>query len=308
MSVPSALAAGPVPVAAVPTHPPALIAVSSTVRIAGLLAAGLTIAVCVIALVVSLTFAADARHWLAYPFAGIPARPAEAAAIFLHNLRALAADRRPAASRPVAPLGEQPSARAAAPGAPACRRGTARGRRRGQRDRGRHEPRRLRLPDGPRAATPRARRAWRLLPGARALPPRTMSTAPDPSRARDLGPVCVRARARSRARDLRKRMRAARLLICTLAVGGGLGASVLLLPRAVRSLHSVANPTLAVPRASAPAGSVRSLREAHLRPVGEGPAHRFSSRARVKPRTRRGVAGHCLCSRSSVSSSVPACC
>ena len=78
-------------------------------------------------------------------------------------------------------------------------------------------------------------------------------------------------------------MRAARLLICALAVGGGLGASVLLLPRAVRSLHPDANPTLAVPRAPAPAGSVRSLREAHLRQVGESSAHRFSSRARVKP-------------------------
>jgi hypothetical protein len=68
-----------------------VIAVRSTVRIAGLVAAALTIAVCLIALVVGLTFAAEARHWLAYPFAGIPARPAVAAMIFVHNLRALAA-------------------------------------------------------------------------------------------------------------------------------------------------------------------------------------------------------------------------
>ena len=90
MSVPSVLAR--VQSRSGDAHAPAsAIAVSGTVRIAGLLAAGLTIAVCVIALVVGLTFAADARHWLAYPFPGIPARPAEAAAIFLHNLRALAA-------------------------------------------------------------------------------------------------------------------------------------------------------------------------------------------------------------------------
>ena len=56
-----------------------IIAVRSTVRIAGLVAAGLTIAACVIALVVGLSVAAAARHWLAYPFSGIPARPGVAA-------------------------------------------------------------------------------------------------------------------------------------------------------------------------------------------------------------------------------------
>ena len=44
-----------------------------------------------IALAVHAWFAAAARRWLAFPFAGIPARPAEAASIFIHNLRALAA-------------------------------------------------------------------------------------------------------------------------------------------------------------------------------------------------------------------------
>ena len=44
-----------------------------------------------IALVVHLWFAAAARRWLAFPFAGIPARPSTAAIIFSHNLRALAA-------------------------------------------------------------------------------------------------------------------------------------------------------------------------------------------------------------------------
>ena len=51
----------------------------------------ITIAVVLIALVVRAGFAASARRWLAFPFAGIPASPAEAASIFIHNLRALAA-------------------------------------------------------------------------------------------------------------------------------------------------------------------------------------------------------------------------
>jgi len=59
------------------------------------LAAGIagviTIAVVLIALVVRAGFAASARRWLAFPFAGIPASPDEAASIFIHNLRALAA-------------------------------------------------------------------------------------------------------------------------------------------------------------------------------------------------------------------------
>ena len=44
-----------------------------------------------IALAVHVWFAAAARRWLAFPFTGIPARPSEAASIFIHNLRALAA-------------------------------------------------------------------------------------------------------------------------------------------------------------------------------------------------------------------------
>jgi hypothetical protein len=51
----------------------------------------ITIAVVLIALVVRAGLAAGARRWLAFPFAGIPANPGEAASIFIHNLRALAA-------------------------------------------------------------------------------------------------------------------------------------------------------------------------------------------------------------------------
>ena len=64
---------------------------AETVRLAGCVAATLTIACGVIVLVVHLWFAAAARRWLAFPFAGIPARPSTAAIIFSHNLHALAA-------------------------------------------------------------------------------------------------------------------------------------------------------------------------------------------------------------------------
>ena len=65
--------------------------IAETVRLAGCVAATLMIACGVIVLVVHLWFAAAARRWLAFPFAGIPARPSTAAIIFSHNLRALAA-------------------------------------------------------------------------------------------------------------------------------------------------------------------------------------------------------------------------
>lgn len=64
---------------------------AGTVGLAGRVAVGLTVACGVIALAVHVWFAAAARRWLAFPFAGIPARPSEAASIFLHNLRALVA-------------------------------------------------------------------------------------------------------------------------------------------------------------------------------------------------------------------------
>jgi hypothetical protein len=65
--------------------------IAETVRLAGVIASTLTIACGVIALVAHLWFAAAARRWLAFPFAGIPARPSTAAIIFSHNLHALAA-------------------------------------------------------------------------------------------------------------------------------------------------------------------------------------------------------------------------
>jgi hypothetical protein len=60
-------------------------------RLAGALAAILAIACGAIAFTVYVALAAAAREWLAFPFTGIPARPAMAAGIFLHNLRALVA-------------------------------------------------------------------------------------------------------------------------------------------------------------------------------------------------------------------------
>lgn len=77
-----------------PVGGPSLLAspsIAETVRLAGAIAGSLTIACGVIALVVHVSFEAAARRWLAFPFAGIPARPSEAASIFTHNVRALGA-------------------------------------------------------------------------------------------------------------------------------------------------------------------------------------------------------------------------
>ncbi|MBV8219504.1 MAG: hypothetical protein JO325_13640 [Solirubrobacterales bacterium] len=70
---------------------PGEVSLRSTLHVAAAVAGALTIAAAAIALVTSVTFASAARRWLAYPFAGIAARPGEAVTIFLHNLRALAA-------------------------------------------------------------------------------------------------------------------------------------------------------------------------------------------------------------------------
>src|ERR1035437_8871123 len=64
---------------------------AETAQLAARTAGVITIAVVLIALVVRAGFAVSARRWLAFPFAGIPASPGEAASIFIHNLRALAA-------------------------------------------------------------------------------------------------------------------------------------------------------------------------------------------------------------------------
>jgi hypothetical protein len=65
--------------------------IAETATLAARTAGVITIAVLLIALVVRAGFAADARRWLAFPFTGIPASPGEAASIFIHNMRALAA-------------------------------------------------------------------------------------------------------------------------------------------------------------------------------------------------------------------------
>jgi hypothetical protein len=64
---------------------------TATIMRAGAVAAILAAACGVIALLIHLALAAAVRHWLAFPFTGIPPRLAIAASIFLHNLRALAA-------------------------------------------------------------------------------------------------------------------------------------------------------------------------------------------------------------------------
>ena len=70
---------------------PAWCGTPETIRLAGRVAASLTVASVLIAVVVRTWFAAAARRWLAYPFTGIPPRFGEAASIFGHNLRALTA-------------------------------------------------------------------------------------------------------------------------------------------------------------------------------------------------------------------------
>jgi hypothetical protein len=81
--LPSVPAAGLAPITAA--------SLTDTIRLAGAVAAILATACGATALIVHVALAAAAREWLAFPFTGIPARPAIAASIFLHNLHALAA-------------------------------------------------------------------------------------------------------------------------------------------------------------------------------------------------------------------------
>jgi hypothetical protein len=62
-----------------------------TSEVAAAIAGALIVATFLIALVVDVGFTAKARRWLAFGFAGLPARPAEAVSVFMHNLGALLA-------------------------------------------------------------------------------------------------------------------------------------------------------------------------------------------------------------------------
>jgi hypothetical protein len=62
-----------------------------TSKVAVVIVGVLIVVTFLIALVVDVGFAASARRWLAFGFAGLPARPAEAVSIFRHNLGALLA-------------------------------------------------------------------------------------------------------------------------------------------------------------------------------------------------------------------------
>src|SRR5947209_13040808 len=73
------------------TPRPGEVSLGSTLMVAATVAGALTIAAGAIAAVTHLTVASAARRWFAYSFTGIPAGPGEAVAIFLHNVRALAA-------------------------------------------------------------------------------------------------------------------------------------------------------------------------------------------------------------------------
>ena len=79
-------------------------------------------------------------------------------------------------------------------------------------------------------------------------------------------------------------MRSARLVICVLAVTGGVGAAFLLLPRAVRSLHALTLPTLTLPRSPASSSPAVSPSTAELPRADGEPTRRVSSRAPVRRR------------------------
>ena len=109
--------------------------------------------------------------------------------------------------------------------AAATRRGGAVHRGRGEPDRDRREPRRLRHPDGPVAAARTARSSSPAYALALALYLQGRSRpAPGSACPGCRGAQRGRARARRGARDLREPMRSARLLLCLLLVAGGLAA------------------------------------------------------------------------------------
>jgi hypothetical protein len=62
-----------------------------TSKMAAAIAGALIVVTFLIALVVDVAFAANARRWLAFGFVGLPARPAEAVSVFRHNLGAFLA-------------------------------------------------------------------------------------------------------------------------------------------------------------------------------------------------------------------------
>ena len=188
--------------------------IAGTVRGAGRVAVALTVACGVIALAVHVWFAAAARRWLAFPFAGIPARPGEAANIFIHNLRGLAAiGGLLMIAQSAYWTGGARATRAAAPDDPAARRGAARGGSRGERDRvggsvGAYGTRMLRaaLPHGPvELAAYSLALSLYLQARSRPVPARRLLAA--------MALSAVDARDRRRAGDLRERMRSARTLV-----------------------------------------------------------------------------------------------
>jgi ABC-type arginine transport system permease subunit len=63
----------------------------ATAKIAALIAGALTLAVLAIGLTVDIAAIAPARRLLAFQFRGVPAEPAVAATVFVHNLHALLA-------------------------------------------------------------------------------------------------------------------------------------------------------------------------------------------------------------------------
>src|ERR1700744_6141795 len=131
--------------------------------------------------------------------------------------------------------------------APVRLRGRARRRRRSERDGDRRELRRVRHEDDSRRAPTRPDRARRLLARPRPLYPGPARGAPCPPRPRRRRAVDLPAGGGRCAGDVRERMRSARLLVCIVAITGGLAAGLVLVPRALHGLRALTFPPLAAP-------------------------------------------------------------
>ena len=213
--------------------------------------------VLIVAALVGVALAGQARAWLGYRFPGLPARPNVAVAIFLHNARAILgvfgllliaqlAARHPGgpgrAQRLILAGGELILAGVIAANVLVVGAGLG-----GYGER----MARAELPHGPVELAAYALALALYLQGRRrALPVRHLAKVVAASRRA--------ARARRHARDLRQRMRPLRVLLVLLLIGGGIGASLVLISKEMRSLHGSPLFQLSPSTTTAPPGRPRT--------------------------------------------------
>jgi hypothetical protein len=261
-----------------------------TSKAAAAIAGALIVATSLIALVVDMGFAANARRWLAFGFAGLPARPAEFMSIFRHNLGALLAvagllviaqtpcwaGETPGRShRLVRGAGEVLLSGAVAANVAVVAASF-----------GAYGARMIRaaLPHGPLELGAYSMTLGLYMKGPGPADPRQA----DGRRGRS-----ERGRTRNRraARGLRDRMRSARILVCLLALSAGLAASFLIVPRAVRSLRTLTFPTMTLrPPHTATAASDPPLRHRRSRTRHPPPPPQRSVRRPLRRCRRAGIA------------------